>query len=103
VIRENAATKARRLLAEGRLMIEAASSSEPFLAAVVRGDSGRLYRCGFELDADGWFCSCDAKGRCSHVQALMLVFVPSAAAIGAHLRHPRHGREIGEDVLTTAY
>jgi hypothetical protein len=72
--RENAATKARRLLTEGRLRVTAANAKEPFLAASVRGDSGAIYDVGFEPDG-GWWCSCEARSRCSHVLALQLLFV----------------------------
>jgi hypothetical protein len=73
-MREDAPTKARRLLIEGRIRITAANATEPFLAARVRGDSGAIYQVGFEPDG-GWWCSCDARGRCSHVLALQLLFV----------------------------
>lgn len=73
--RENAATKARRLLAEGRIRIRAASESERFVAAEVRGDSSAIYSAGYEADAGGWWCSCPAKGVCSHILALQLITV----------------------------
>lgn len=66
--RENAAQKARRLLAEGRVVI---TRVEPGRAtAVVRGD-GHLWH----VTAEGpiWTCTCLARGRCSHLQAVGLV------------------------------
>jgi hypothetical protein len=73
-MRESASSKARRLLTEGRIRITGANTVEPFLAATVRGDSGSIYEVGFEPDG-GWWCSCDARGRCSHLISLQLLFV----------------------------
>jgi hypothetical protein len=87
-MREDAATKARRLLTEGRVSIEIAAVSEPFLGATVRGDSGEFYACGYELDAGGWWCSCPARGRCAHLQALMLIFaINSVRTYNKETRH----------------
>jgi hypothetical protein len=71
VTREDAAAKARRLLAEGRLRVLGAD--ERSAQAVCCGDSGAAYRVAAE---DGrWQCSCEARGRCSHIRALALVVV----------------------------
>jgi uncharacterized Zn finger protein len=69
VDRERSEEKARRLLAEGRLTVRAIA--DDMIEASVRGDSALVYRTRW--DRGGWTCSCDARSRCSHVQALMLV------------------------------
>jgi uncharacterized Zn finger protein len=68
-MRENAATKGRRYLVEGRLTVQAIAPAS--VAATCRGDSGTVYRLGF--DGDNAYCSCPAVTRCSHLVALMLV------------------------------
>jgi hypothetical protein len=68
--RESAETKARRYLCEGRVVVEAVDSKH--IIASVRG-SGVLHMTGYH--PGGWFCSCDAKGRCSHLLALQLITV----------------------------
>ncbi len=68
-MRENAASKARRLLVEGRLVVYNVDAEQ--IRARVRGDSGELHDCGY--DARGWWCSCPAVRRCAHVRALQLV------------------------------
>ncbi len=68
-MRENAALKARRLLSEGRLEVRKVQAQE--IRAYVRGDSAEVYEVGW--DPGGWSCSCEALGRCSHIQVLMLV------------------------------
>ena len=70
-MRENYLVKARRLLGEGRLVLQRVSGSA--IQATCRGDSGEVYDVGHEPGQ--WFCSCPALGRCSHLQALMLVTV----------------------------
>jgi hypothetical protein len=70
---ENVSTKARRLLTEGRVRILEAHEDDGVVSAAVRGDSGRVYTTSY--DASGWFCTCSARGRCSHVQAVQLVVV----------------------------
>ena len=70
--REDAFTKARRLLAEGRLTVRVVGGSH--IAAVCRGDSAKVYTLGF--DQGRWYCSCPAVGqpvRCSHSLALQPV------------------------------
>lgn len=53
-VRENAASKARRYLGDGR----------------VRGD-GAAWSTG--RDEHGWFCTCPARGRCAHLIAVGLI------------------------------
>jgi uncharacterized Zn finger protein len=67
--REDAATKGRRLLGEGRLRVLSITTRE--LQAECWGDSAELYTVGYR--PGGWYCSCPAFGRCSHMTALMLV------------------------------
>jgi hypothetical protein len=71
VVRENYLAKARRLLGEGRLTVEAVGVRE--VRASCRGDSGEVYSVRYA--PGGWSCDCEALGRCSHLQALMLVTV----------------------------
>ena len=71
--RENAVTKAHRLLAEARLTVERVDGSS--IVATCRGD-GDVHRLGYERGV--WRCSCPARGRCSHLLALGLVVVRPA-------------------------
>ncbi len=66
--RETATAKGRRYVAEGRLIVR--ELDENSAVADCRGD-GAVYSLGY--DQRGWFCSCAAKGRCSHLYALGLV------------------------------
>jgi uncharacterized Zn finger protein len=68
-MRENARSKARRLLAEGRVTLRRIGPDA--IVARVRGDSAREYAVAW--NPSGWFCPCDAVGRCSHILAVMLV------------------------------
>ena len=70
-MRENAQAKGRRLLAEGRLVVDAVLGDA--ITAHCRGDSGEVYDCGYERG--GWYCHCPALTRCSHMIALQLVTV----------------------------
>jgi len=72
VSRENAQAKGRRLLTEGRLRVLRIERSG-LIVAECRGDSGEVYTLGFEPMWGQWRCTCEAKGRCSHIIALMLV------------------------------
>ena len=72
-MREDYAAKARRLLGEARLTIRRVDGST--ILAEVRGDSGEVYRVGDDPTEGSWYCSCPAKGRCSHLQSLMWVTV----------------------------
>jgi hypothetical protein len=61
-VRESAAVKGVRAVNEG-----AGTAS-----AECRGDSGMTYSVG-RTATGRWECTCEAKGRCSHVIALQLV------------------------------
>jgi hypothetical protein len=67
-VRENALTKGRRYVSEGRLVVRAVDGTAA--RAECRGD-GAIYTLGFENGR--WWCSCPALGRCSHQHALGLV------------------------------
>ena len=69
-VRESAAVKARRYLAEGRLVVRELDERAGTVRASCRGD-GAVY--GLGRDARGWSCSCPAVGRCAHLLALGLV------------------------------
>lgn len=69
-MRENSAAKARRLLIEARVDIVHRDRSK--VDAIVRGDSAVAYRVRHSAGA-GWSCNCEARSRCSHVQAVALV------------------------------
>ena len=74
-MRESVEEKARRYLAEGRVVVELVSEDE--ICARCRG-GGAIYKLG--LEGGEWFCSCPARGRCAHLLALQLVTVASADA-----------------------
>jgi uncharacterized Zn finger protein len=67
--RESAATKARRLLADGRVIVRSVNGSH--VDAQVRGDSSGVYRVTHEPGS--WHCDCPALGACSHIRAVMLI------------------------------
>jgi hypothetical protein len=72
VSRENAALKARRYLAEGRLQVERVDHD----LAVARclGDEGDLDHVRWDQERRSWRCNCPAfSPRCSHVLALARV------------------------------
>ncbi len=70
--RESPDVKAARLLAEGRLTVV---SVEPWHAlATAKGDSGHSYDLGYTRA--GWWCDCEARGRCGHMAALQRVVSP---------------------------
>jgi uncharacterized Zn finger protein len=70
-MRENADTKARRLLTEGRVIVLEAHGRH--VEAFVHGDSG-VY---VVTHSNGWWsCDCPHHGRCSHVRAVQLVTAP---------------------------
>ncbi|MCU1483673.1 MAG: hypothetical protein JWN67_419 [Actinomycetia bacterium] len=66
MIRENAVAKARRYLAEGRLIVTALDQRH--VTATCRGD-GALHQLAWDA-TNGWRCSCPARGRCAHLLAL---------------------------------
>lgn len=65
VPREDVEEKARRLLAEGRLIYDAEDEE-----AIRLGDTGLWL---LTHEAGRWRCSCPAVGRCSHLAALLLL------------------------------
>lgn len=73
--RESAELKGRRLLVEGRLIVQHAELGS--VLAICRGDSGEVYQLHYRRG--GWGCDCPVKGRCSHLVALMLVVAPVRA------------------------
>lgn len=76
--RESAADKGRRLLVEGRLTVEQAGPALTRfpIQATCRGDSGEVYRLGYDAVRDQWRCTCvEMKGKCSHLVALQLVTI----------------------------
>lgn len=81
-MREDAQTKAARLLASGRVTIR--RLNDDVIVADVRGDSADVHEVGW--DPEGWRCSCPAVGRCSHVRALMLVVLRAPARLEGMIR-----------------
>lgn len=75
--REDIEAKGRRYLVEGRLTVEAVAPAG--VRARCRG-GGAIYRLGYDVERGEWFCSCLARGRCSHLVALQLVTVAAEAA-----------------------
>jgi uncharacterized Zn finger protein len=77
--RENAATKAERLLATGRVVITHVDGRH--VEAIVRGDSGAVYLVR-HLPGQ-WSCSCTAApyARCSHLRAVQLITAPAGPVV----------------------
>lgn len=75
--RENVQDKGRRMLREGRLTVirvmDPVDGARAPIRATCRGDSGRVYGLGFDMDDFEWRCTCPARGLCSHLVALQLV------------------------------
>jgi hypothetical protein len=67
-VRENATAKANRILAEGRLVVRELDEYGGTVTADCRGDAA-VHSLGRD-EAGRWFCSCKARGRCSHLLAL---------------------------------
>lgn len=75
--RESAHDKGRRYLVEGRLTIRSANRAGA-VVAVVKGDSGLVYRAEWSPDI-GWTCNCLARSdQCAHLVALRLVTTANA-------------------------
>jgi hypothetical protein len=70
VSRENAREKGRRYAGEGRLIVHFVDEENGIAEASCRG-GGAVYACG--RDSEGWHCQCQARGFCSHLEALRLV------------------------------
>lgn len=64
---------------ERRLVVERVDGSGGVVVASCRGDSGRVYRLGFDPSKHEWRCTCDASARfrreCAHLVALKHVVV----------------------------
>lgn len=82
--RENAATKGRRYLVEGRLTVHAIRG--PNVRASCRGD-GATYTLTHD-PGTGWACTCPARGRCAHLTALGLVVDVTANPTSTERKHP---------------
>jgi hypothetical protein len=84
--RETVEEKARRYLAEGRIVVTRVLGDT--VDAVCQGETG-----SWELGhrpGQGWFCSCPVRGRCSHLAGLWLITIrrrPPVQATG-----PSHER-----------
>lgn len=69
------------MLTEGRLYVEKVDrepiTAERFpIAASCRGDSGEVYRLGYDARLNEWRCTCKAlSDKCSHLVALKLICV----------------------------
>ncbi len=70
--------KAERLLTSGRLIVrEVGNPGKPGrIVAECRGDTGAVYKLGYDPAKDEWRCTCpELRGKCSHLMALQLVVV----------------------------
>ena len=74
---ESVDVKGRRLLGEGRLVVRTVGDANRpgLIVASCRGDSGDIYALGYDPGKNEWRCSCEARGKCSHLVALQLVTV----------------------------
>jgi hypothetical protein len=68
-MREGAHVRGRRLLVEGRLIVQEADDRH--IVARCRGDSGQIHT--LAADSRGFTCSCPAFRTCAHITALQLV------------------------------
>jgi uncharacterized Zn finger protein len=71
--RENVQTKAHRLLKEGRITVHRVGDGSRIIYAQARGDSAHIYDLGYDPRNQGWRCTCEARGECSHLVALKLI------------------------------
>jgi hypothetical protein len=71
-MREDAITRGKRLVSEGRLIVSHVSGRS--IAGICRGDSGEIHRLGHD-PGRGWWCACPARSTCAHLRALMLVVI----------------------------
>jgi uncharacterized Zn finger protein len=76
-MREDARTKAVRLLKEGRVSILRVDRRGAL--AIVRGDTAAIYEVTF--DGVRWRCTCPALAVCSHALSVQRVVVPPGAGI----------------------
>lgn len=78
-MRESAATKARRYLIEGRVILNEVRADT--VRALIRGD-GAIYAAGYRYGQ--WRCDCPAvSDRCAHLIALRLTTSPDINDRGA--------------------
>ena len=70
-MKETVLGKSHRYLAEGRLSIRNVDEALGTVSADVRG-GGAVYTVSYSRRS-GWTCSCPARGRCCHREALALV------------------------------
>lgn len=66
-MREDHLRKGERYLLQGRLNVRLVTPER--VEAYCKGDNGHTYRLGH--DKGVWTCSCEARGRCAHLVALM--------------------------------
>jgi len=69
--RENAATKGRRYLVEGRVILT--DVGEGYVRANVRGE-GAMYHTAYSSGT--WSCTCPAVRDCAHIRALKCCTAP---------------------------
>jgi hypothetical protein len=69
---ENVEQKARRYLAEGRLVVELVDPAAGLVVASCAGAEG-TYKLGRDPKNGEWRCTCPAPRKCSHLIALRLV------------------------------
>jgi hypothetical protein len=83
-VREDARRKGLRYLTEARLTVTTIDRRSEIVRATCRG-GGHQYDLGFE--AGSWYCSCLARGTCSHLVALESVVVvrPSGRSTDARV------------------
>lgn len=78
-MRENVEVRGRRLLTEGRLIVE--RRGDAVIRASCRGDTGDVYVLGYS-PSSGWTCDCPARTRCAHLVALELVTIRPRGRVG---------------------
>jgi uncharacterized Zn finger protein len=69
--RENVRDKAKRLLVSGRLRVIKVDGN--LIVAECRGDSGEIYKLGYDPKKQQYRCTCPSRGPCSHEYALWAV------------------------------
>ena len=79
MVRENAADKAERLLAAGRVVVTHVDGRE--VDAIVRGDSGALYSVRHLPAGSGPAPARRAYARCSHLRAVQLITAPAGPVV----------------------
>lgn len=79
--RASTRTKAMRLLVDARLTVKRVDYEGELAGLIVaecRGDSGEVYKLGYDPRRNQWRCTCEAgrhRSTCSHLSALQLVTV----------------------------